>query len=110
MVVEDGRGGLTPLICTSGTPRLFYYSKGLNETCPSCDLAARIEEEARRHDPPFFVLVYGGLQYQSLTTEAGFNPKKNLFTLLGDTVAALGSDFVAVGGSEMARLAREARQ
>ena len=29
----------TPLICTSGDPKLFYYSGGLAPLCPSCDLA-----------------------------------------------------------------------
>ena len=52
----------TPLICTSGKPKLFYYSDDLNTECPSCDLADRIEKVAREHPPPYFVLAYGGLQ------------------------------------------------
>ena len=45
----------TPLICGSGKPKLFYYSGSLDPLCPSCDLAQRIEETARKQPPPFFV-------------------------------------------------------
>lgn len=95
----------TPLICSSGSPKLFYYSSSLNASCPSCDLAERIQAVAKRQPPPFFVLVYGGLQaFGGVDTES----PKSFFTLLGDTIERLGSEFVTIGSSEMARLAREA--
>merc|ERR1712232_1278230 len=40
---DDG----TPVICTPGDD-LMYYSAGLDETCPSCDLAARIKGHAEK--------------------------------------------------------------
>ena len=100
MVLSDG----TPLICTSGNPSLFYYSKSLNATCPSCDLAARIKDTAHRHPPPYFVLVYGGLQAFGGSEQKS---KKNFFPLVGNTIQRLGDDFVVIGASELARLARE---
>ena len=102
LVLADGR---TPLICTSNSPQLFYYSTTLNASCPSCDLAARIEKAAKKHPPPFFVLVYGGLQaFGGVETASPLN----FFTLQSDAVERLGSEFVTVGASELARLAREA--
>jgi hypothetical protein len=98
--------GGTPLICSSGSPKLFYYSGSLNASCPSCDLASRIEEVAKRQPPPYFVLVYGGLQAFGGVDTAS---PKSFFTLLGDTIERLGSGFVTIGASEMARLAREAK-
>lgn len=95
----------TPLICSSGRPRLFYYSGSLNPLCPSCTLAERIRTAATRHPPPFFVLVYGGLQ------AFGGSEKKsprNFFTLQTDAMRRLGEGFEVIGASEMARLAREA--
>ena len=75
--------------------------------CPSCDLAKRIETAARRFSPPHFVLVYGGLQAFGGSEK---KTKKSFFTLLADTIARLGGDFVPVGASDMARLARAAAQ
>ena len=91
----------------SGDPRLFYYSGGLSSSCPSCDLASRIEAEAKKYKPPFFVLVYGGLQ-----AFGGSEKKspKNFYTLLHDTIDRLGDRFVHIGATDMARLAREAQQ
>ena len=100
MVLSDG----TPLICTSGNPNLFYYSKSLNAACPSCDLAGRIKEVAAKHPPPYFVLVYGGLQAFGGSEKKS---KKNFFPLIGNTIKHLGGDFIAIGASEMARLSRE---
>jgi len=51
------------------------------------------------------VLVYGGLQAFGGVDK---HSKKSFFTLLGDTTRRLGEDFMAVGSSEMARLATEA--
>ena len=101
MVLADG----TPLICTSGKPELFYYSQSLSESCPSCDLAERIRKVASRHEPPYFVLVYGGLQAFG---GADKKSNKNFFTLLRATVEQLGDSFVTLGSHEMARLSREA--
>ena len=101
MVLKDG----TPLICTSGKPKLFYYSDDLNTECPSCDLADRIEKVAREHPPPYFVLAYGGLQAAG---GADVKSNKNFFPLLQKTIKRLGDDFITVGATEMARLAHEA--
>ena len=101
MMLQDG----TPLICTSGSPKLFYYSNGLENDCPSCDLAQRIEEVAKAHDPPYFVLVYGGLQAFGGTE---VKSKKNFFPLLQNTIEKLGGDFIPIGANEMSRLSREA--
>ena len=96
----------TPLVCASGLPNLFYYSGGLDAHCPSCDLARRIEQAATKQPPPFFVLVYGGLQAFGGVENAS---KKSFFTLLEDTVARLEPHkYVTVGADEMARLAKEA--
>ena len=95
----------TPLICSSGRPKLFYYSGSLDPLCPSCTLAERIHTAATRHPPPFFVLVYGGLQ------AFGGSEKKsprNFFTLQSDAMKRLGTNFEVIGASDMARLAREA--
>ncbi len=102
LVLADGR---TPLICTSNSPQLFYYSTTLNASCPSCDLAARITTVARRQPPPHFVSVYGGLQ-----ANGGVEIKspRNFWTLIRDTVSRLDESIVPVGAAEMARLAREA--
>ena len=102
LVLADGR---TPLICTSNSPQLFYYSTTLNASCPSCDLAARITTAARRQPRPHFVSVYGGLQ-----ANGGVEIKspRNFWPLIRDTVSRLGDDIVPVGAAEMARLAREA--
>ena len=101
MVLKDG----TPLVCTSGKPKLFYYSDDLNTECPSCDLADRIEKVAREHPPPYFVLAYGGLQAAG---GADVKSNKNFFPLLQQTIKRLGDDFITVGATEMARLAHEA--
>ena len=102
LLLSDG----TPLICSSGDPKLFYYSSSLNATCPSCDLASRIAATAKAQPPPFFVLVYGGLQAFGGVDTAS---PKSFFTLLGDTIDKLGDGFVPVGAPEMARLARAAK-
>ena len=85
--------------------RLVADSGSLDKSCPSCDLAARIEKAAKKHPPPFFVLVYGGLQaFGGVETASPLN----FFTLQSDAMERLGSEFVTVGASELARLAREA--
>ena len=97
--------GKTPLVCTPGTgPWVFYFASGLNKTCPSCDFAARIREHATKHKPPYFITTYGALHW----TADAQAPLLEFWRLLGDTMQALGDDFVAVGADEMARLAAEA--
>ena len=72
-------------------------SGSLDKSCPSCDLAARIEKAAKKHPPPFFVLVYGGLQaFGGVETASPLN----FFTLQSDAVERLGSEFVTVGASD----------
>merc|ERR1711953_1493416 len=95
MALSDG----TPLICTSGSPKLFYYSGTLNVACPSCDLARRIQTVAQKHSPPYFITVYGGLQAFGGSEQKS---KKNFYTLLGDTIGKLGDEYVIIGASEMA--------
>ena len=60
---------------------------------------------ASRYPPPYFVLVYGGLQAFGGSEK---HTAKSFFTLLQDTVARLGERFVTVGALDMARLAKEA--
>ena len=54
--------------------------------------------------PPYFVLVYGGLQAFGGSDKKS---KKNFFPLIGNTIKNLGDDFITIGASEMARLSRE---
>lgn len=49
-----------------------------------------------------FINVYGGLHW----TAGAEDPTEEFWTLLHDTAAALGEDFVVVGAQEMARLSR----
>jgi hypothetical protein len=94
-----------PLICSSGQPKLFYYSGSLSPMCPACDLAHRIEQAARKQPPPFFVLAYGGLQAFGGSDKPS---PKSFFTLLHNALDLLGNDFVPIGSAEMARLAAQA--
>ena len=94
----------TPIVCTANDPNLFYRNRKLNATDPSDDLAARIRQVAARYEPPFFITVYGGLNWEPGSTGG----KTEFWRLLHDTMAALGDGFVAVGASEMARLAKAA--
>ena len=102
VLLSDGR---TPLICTPGEPNLFYYSTSLDNSCPSCDLAKRIMDAGRKHRPPHFVTVYGGLQAGGALNNEG---KKGFWNLLGNTVSRLDNDFTVIGATEMARLVAEA--
>ncbi len=77
----------------------------MNSRCPSCAFARRIKKAASEHEPPFFILTYGGLHAFSGLFD---DPRTEFWKLLHDTVARLGDDFVIVGAQEMARLAREA--
>ena len=99
-----GAAARTPLVCTPGKPNLFYPLNSLNVTCPSCDLAGRIATAAKQHAPPHFVTVYDGLH--AFGKYGG--QKLEFWTLLKNTILSLGDGFVAIGASEMARLAREA--
>ena len=60
---------------------------------------------AKKHQPPFFVLVYVGLQAFGGVEQKS---KKNVFSLLHNTAGKLPSNFEIVGAADMARLAREA--
>ena len=94
----------TPIICTANDPNLFYRNRGLSKDHPGADLAARIKSVAARYQPPFFITVYGGLSWQPGTATG----KLEFWSLLHATMDALGDDFLAVGASEMARLAQAA--
>ena len=97
----------TPIICTAHTPSLFYRNRGINQQDPGKDLAGRIRTVAEQYEPPFFVTVYGGLSWQPGTAHG----KTEFWALLHSTMASLnsnGTDFVAIGASEMARLAKAA--
>lgn len=94
----------TPIICTPNTPNLFYRNRGLNATNPAADLAGRIRTAAARYRPPYFITVYGGLAWQPGTAEGPLE----FWTLLNGVMQDLGPGFVAVGASEMARLAASA--
>jgi len=94
----------TPLICTANEPNLFYRNRQLNATDPGDDLAGRIRTAANRYEPPFFITVYGGLNWQPGSTGG----KTEFWALLHATMSALGPGFVAVGADEMARLAKDA--
>ena len=59
---------------------------------------------SERYQPPFFITVYGGLNWEPGSTGG----KTEFWALLHATMADLGSGFVAVGASEMARLAKTA--
>ena len=93
----------TPIVCTSADPSLFYRNRGLNKDDPARDLAARIRNVSTRYEPPFFVTVYGGLNWQPGSTGG----KTEFWTLLRATMDDLGSDYRAIGANEMARLAFE---
>jgi hypothetical protein len=92
----------TPIICTAHTPSLFYRNRNISQQDPGKDLAGRIRSVAAQYKPPFFVTVYGGLKW----TDSAMSTKTEFFALLHATMANLGSDYVAIGASEMARLAK----
>jgi hypothetical protein len=94
----------TPIVCTANDPNLFYRNRGLSPDHPAKDLADRIRGAAARYEPPFFITIYGGLNWQPGSTGG----KTEFWTLLQGTVDELGPDFVTVGAAEMARLARAA--
>ena len=95
--------GITPIICTSNAPNLFYRNRGLSPDHPARDLAARISQTAHSSDDVRFITVYGGLNWEPGSTSG----KTEFWTLLSETLSMLGNDFVAIGASEMARLAKE---
>lgn len=68
------------------------------------DLAMKIRNASQGWEPPFFITVYGGLTW----TAAGLKPKEEFWFMLQRTMDVLGSDYVAVGANEMARLASSA--
>jgi len=94
----------TPIICTSNEPNLFYRNRAINMTDPARDLADRIRGAAMQYIPPYFITVYGGLSWEPGTAQGPLE----FWTLLEGIMSDLGDDFVAVGASEMARLARDA--
>ena len=94
----------TPIICTANDPNLFYRNRGLSPGHPGRDLADRIRNVSERYEPPFFITVYGGLNWQPGSTGG----KTEFWTLLHSTMSYLGEQFEAIGASEMARLAKEA--
>mmetsp|Transcript_25717 Transcript_25717/g.55710 ORF Transcript_25717/g.55710 Transcript_25717/m.55710 type:complete len:136 (+) Transcript_25717:3-410(+) len=96
----------TPLLCTnSGADDLFYIPGSMGkQSCPSCELARRINAVAAAHQPPYFITVYGGLKW----TAASGSPALEFWTLWSETLAKLDSNVVPVGAQEMARLARDA--
>jgi len=94
----------TPIICTANSPNLFYRNRKLDPANPGKDLAERIRTVAAEYRPPFFITIYGGLNWQPGSTGG----KTEFWTLLHATMAELGSDFVAIGASQMARLAKDA--
>jgi hypothetical protein len=79
-----------PIICTANKPSLFYRNAGLNATHPGADLAARIRNVSKRYEPPFFITVYGGLNWQPGSTGG----KTEFWALLHSTMAILGNDYV----------------
>jgi len=91
----------TPIICTAYEPNLFYRNSHLNPDHPGTDLADRIRNVSNRYEPPFFITVYGGLNWQPGSTGG----KTEFWSLLHSTLDSLGSDFITIGADEMARLA-----
>eukprot|EP00041_Stephanoeca_diplocostata_P019356 m.416696 g.416696 ORF g.416696 m.416696 type:complete len:368 (+) comp21282_c0_seq9:1590-2693(+) len=90
------------VVCTSHAPGLFYIPGALGKApCKSCELARRIQQVA--HGGTHFINVYGGLHW----TAGAEDPSEEFWTLLHDTAAALGEDFVVVGAQEAARLSQE---
>ena len=96
----------TPIICTAHSPSLFYRNRHISQKDPAKDLSSRIRKVSRRYKPPFFITVYGGLKWTASDT----SPNTEFFTLMHATMADLGSDFEAIGASEMARLSKLACQ
>lgn len=95
----------TPLICTPNSPNLFYRNRGITKgSSPASQLAARIRTAAARYEPPYFMTIYGGLSWEPGTAEGDME----FWTMLQGIMSDLGEDYVAIGASEMARLAREA--
>jgi len=111
MWLPDG----TPVVCSSYDPQLFYYKDGLIPFAPAEELALRIRRVAEKHAPPFFILVYGGLSaFGNPLGKSGGPlheglPWTDFWSLIQKTMQHLGDDFVAVGATELARLAREAQ-
>ena len=98
-IVESQSGeDRTPIICTA--TNLFYRNAGLHPSYPGKDLADRIRNVSQRYEPPFFITVYGGLNWQPGSTSG----KTEFWSLLHSTVNALGTDFITIGADEMARL------
>ena len=81
---------------------LYYYRGSLNQTDPAGDLAGRIETAAVEHKEKghaLFMVVFGGLGL--------YGHEDNFFLFLRRVMGHLGTDFVAVGAHELARLAHE---
>ena len=57
-----------------------------------------------QYEPPYFITIYGGLSWEPGTGDGN----KEFWSLLNGIMHNLGEDYVAVGASEMARLARAA--
>ena len=91
----------TPIICTSHVPSLFYRNRDIKQSDPGADLASKIRVASQEYSPPFFITVYGGLKW----TAAKPNPLEEFWFMLNRTMEVLGPGYVAVGASEMARLA-----
>lgn len=88
---------------TSNGHYLYYYRGGLNASEPAVDLAGRIRWASASYKiagRPLFLLVFGGLGL--------YGGHSDFFTFLSAVLDNLGEGFVAVGGPELARLAREA--
>ena len=123
----------TPIICTPNTPNLFYRNRNVNNRDPAGDLAQRIRTAAAQYEPPYFITIYGGLSwyvfqthdslfhnhsytlttYRTVGMVAGREPgtahgNLEFWTLLHGIMKDLGDDFVAIGATELARLARDA--
>ena len=95
----------TPIICTSNDPNLFYRNRGLDPNAKNNGeiLADRIRNVTAPYDPPFFVLLYGGLNWQPGSTSGSLE----FWTLLESVMENLGDQYEAIGADEMARLSKE---
>ena len=95
----------TPIICTSNDPNLFYRNRGLDPDASNNGeiLADRIRNVTAPYEPPFFVLIYGGLNWQPGSTSGTLE----FWTLLESVMENLGEQYEAIGADEMARLSRD---
>ncbi len=92
--LDDG----TPILMAESTLYYFDLTPGLKAADPSGDLAARIQTVADAHQPPFFIVCYGGVG-------------RGFFDLIRGVQQKLPADrFEVVGADHFVELARAAGQ